>query len=156
MWVNLQIYWYIDERNGFNRRNDQSYQFQHVEFESDVSRSSDIAESDRFVDLGSIPSIEPAETTPSDDVKVVVEENNSKKDMLIVFGDFIISQLRRFEDDEILQIEAQTAIQRILIDSTSKYVAKKYENASELSSNVSGAFKNTTDPLPTENGDKQL
>lgn len=57
--------------------------------------------------------------------KILAEEVNPK-DALTVFGDYVVSQLRRFETDELLQIETQNAIQKCLRDATAKYVAKKY------------------------------
>lgn len=56
----------------------------------------------------------------------ILGDEEKPKDALNVFGDYVVSQLRRFENDELLQIETQNAIQKCLMDSTAKYVAKKY------------------------------
>lgn len=56
----------------------------------------------------------------------VLAEEEKPKDPLEIFGDYVVSQLRRFEKDELLQIETQNSIQKTLMDATAKYIAKKY------------------------------
>lgn len=48
------------------------------------------------------------------------------KDSFATFGEHVASKLRRFANDEILQIQTQHAIERILMESTDKYLASKY------------------------------
>lgn len=80
----------------------------------------------------------------------ILADEEKPKDALNVFGDYIVSQLRRFEGDELLQIETQTAIQKCLTDATTKYVAKKYlivDTSGNLQPyNLSKSNENATSP----------
>lgn len=56
----------------------------------------------------------------------VLADEEKPRDPLEIFGDYVVSQLKRFETDELLQIETQNAIQKTLMDATAKYIARKY------------------------------
>lgn len=56
----------------------------------------------------------------------IISDDEKPKDSLATFGEYVASELRRYAGDEILQIQTQNSIQRILMDATETYLSKKY------------------------------
>lgn len=56
----------------------------------------------------------------------IISDDEKLKDPPAIFGDYVASELRRYAGDEILQLQTQNSIQRILLDATEKYLSKRY------------------------------
>lgn len=78
----------------------------------------------------------------------ILSDDEKPKDSLATFGEYVASELRRYAGDEILQIQTQNSIQRILMDATEKYLSKKYlivnSDGSLSPFNISEASTSTT------------
>lgn len=57
----------------------------------------------------------------------IISKDDKEKDPCDAFGEHVASQLKRYRNDEILRIQTENAIQKVLIDASEKYLAKNFE-----------------------------
>lgn len=61
-------------------------------------------------------------------LKFLSEETHKEKDAAAIYGEYVASELRRYNDDDLLQMQAQHAITRCLMQFAEIHMSKNYPN----------------------------
>lgn len=56
----------------------------------------------------------------------ILSNEEKEKDPCDAFGEYVASQLKRYRNDDILRIQTENAIQKVLIDASEKFLTKNF------------------------------
>lgn len=56
----------------------------------------------------------------------ILSNDEKEKDPCDAFGEYVASQLKRYRGDDILRIQTENSLQKVLIDASEKFLAKNY------------------------------